>query len=50
MTNLPEVFLESSLLYTIVLFQKRCHQSIYYKFRNELLLKMNESFCFVFSK
>ena len=50
MTNLPEVFLESSLFYTIVLFQKICHHSIYCKLKNELLLKMNKVSYFVFAK
>ena len=46
MTNLPEVFLESSLFYTIALFQKRCHHFIYCKLKNELLLKMKKVSCF----
>lgn len=46
MTNLPEAFLESSLFYTIALFQKRCHHSIYCKLKNELLLKTKKVSCF----
>lgn len=50
MTNLPEVFLESSLFYTIVLFQKSCPHSIYCKLKNEVLLKTNKVSYFVFAK